>query len=298
MSSKNSHYKNLSEKWTAKHKEVQNTVWTKHKEAFSWLANTLSPKQLIAGSLGGIMLLAQPATVLLPAPHLLLEAQHKMAGELDSNTKLVIDLWNIVPVEMRSFSEEEEQKITETLNHHFGFRVSAELSGIRLNRNYGYIGAEQHLMLYPGDSIYTHFDSDQEANLYASIGMAPGLGAWGYFAQSKEQLTQKDRDKEKYYIAVQTFLSPGFYDNVKKYNEFYKYLKMLVINPHTGRSIITVVGDAGPGQLTGKHLGGSPEVMKYLERQDGNRKGPVLYFFIDDPKDLIPLGPISDTIKL
>ena len=25
----------------------------------------------------------------------------------------------------------------------------------------------------------------------------------------------------------------------------------------------------------------------------GPRKGPVLYFFIDDPKDEIPLGPIS-----
>ena len=33
--------------------------------------------------------------------------------------------------------------------------------------------------------------------------------------------------------------------------------------------------------------------MKYLERVDGKAKGPVLYFFIDDPNDIIPLGPIK-----
>ena len=54
-----------------------------------------------------------------------------------------------------------------------------------------------------------------------------------------------------------------------------------------------VIGDAGPAVWTGKHLGGSPEVMYYLEREDGARRGPVLYFFIDDPQDLVPLGPIQ-----
>jgi hypothetical protein len=57
--------------------------------------------------------------------------------------------------------------------------------------------------------------------------------------------------------------------------------------------MVVVVGDAGPAEWTGKHLGGSPEVMKYLERVDGAQKGPVLYFFIDDPGDKIPLGPIE-----
>ena len=33
--------------------------------------------------------------------------------------------------------------------------------------------------------------------------------------------------------------------------------------------------------------------MSYLERFDGAQKGPVLYFFIDDPEDKIPLGPIN-----
>jgi len=34
-------------------------------------------------------------------------------------------------------------------------------------------------------------------------------------------------------------------------------------------------------------------VMKHLERVDGRQKGPVLFLFIDDPKDSVPLGPID-----
>ena len=35
--------------------------------------------------------------------------------------------------------------------------------------------------------------------------------------------------------------------------------------------------------------------MKYLERVDGAQKGPVLYFFVNDPFDNVQLGPIEIT---
>ena len=68
---------------------------------------------------------------------------------------------------------------------------------------------------------------------------------------------------------------------------------MVLVNPNNGKAIVVDVGDAGPAEFTGKHLGGSPEVMRYLERVDGAQKGPVLYYFIDDPGDKIPLGPLE-----
>ena len=68
---------------------------------------------------------------------------------------------------------------------------------------------------------------------------------------------------------------------------------MLVVNPHNGKAIVVVIADAGPAQWTGKQLGGSPEVMKYLERYDGTQVRGVLYFFIDDPNNEVPLGPID-----
>jgi hypothetical protein len=106
-------------------------------------------------------------------------------------------------------------------------------------------------------------------------------------------MTQKDIDREKYYIAVQTFLAPGWSEHTREYYNFFRYRKMLVVNPENGKGIVAVIGDAGPAEFTGKHLGGSPEVMQYLDRHDGRAKGPVLYFFINDPEDKVPLGPVT-----
>jgi hypothetical protein len=198
-----------------------------------------------------------------------------------------------LPEEVGPLTTDQEATISGVLSREYGFDVRPEIDGIRLNRSYGYIGAEQHLMRYPGDTMASHFATTDEAFTYGKSGMAPGRGAWGYFATSKYEMTQKDIDREKYYLAVQTFLAPGFHDNVKKYVDFFKYRKMLVVNPQNGKAMVVVIGDAGPAQWTGKQLGGSPEVMKYLERVDGRAKGAVLYFFINDPDDKIPLGPVE-----
>ena len=98
---------------------------------------------------------------------------------------------------------------------------------------------------------------------------------------------------EKYYIAVPTFLSKDFNSRFTEYRDFYKYRKMLIVNPNNGRAIVVDIADAGQAESTGKQLGGSPEVMHYLERFDGSLKGPVLYFFINDPDDKINLGPVT-----
>ena len=87
--------------------------------------------------------------------------------------------------------------------------------------------------------------------------------------------------------------SPGFAERVGKYRDFYKFRKMVVVNPKTGQAVVTDIADAGPAEFTGKHLGGSPEVMDALGLATGPRKGAVLYFFIDDPKDQVRLGPIK-----
>lgn len=175
-------------------------------------------------------------------------------------------------------------------------KASASLNGLRLNRSYGLIGAEQHLARYPGDSMATHFDNPEDSTKYYSSGMAPGLGAWGYFTTSRAHMTPEDVAREKYYLAVQTFLAPDFNLRVAEYRDFFKFRKMLVVNPHNGKSVVAAVADAGPAEWTGKHLGGSPEVMKHLQRVDGRARGPVLYFFIDDPDDKIPLGPVEPLI--
>lgn len=287
--SNNQHYQKLHQKWSSKKNGLQKQLWGKHEKALNWI-NT-NAKQLMVGSFGSLMLLTAPVAPFLPASTL--SSPHALIKDTEPNEKLVHDLDPVVPKDVRDLIPQEEEHIAAVLSKDFGMPVSAVLDGKRLNRSYGFIGAEQHLMRYPGDTMETHFSSQEEREKYYASGMAPGKGAWGYFASSQAEITEKDIQREKYYIAVQTFLAPEFLSRVGEYRDFFKFRKMLVVNPQNGKAVVAVIGDAGPAVWTGKHLGGSPEVMRHLERVDGKQRGPVLYFFIDDPDDTIPLGPIN-----
>ncbi len=287
------HYEHLKNKWLDRQKELQKSLWEKHKDALHWFVMHLPGKHhLIAGSLSSLMLATAPTVQAFTIPKIII-AREAIAADIDKNIFLINDLANVVPSEVRPLRPEEEERIASILSTRFGFRVAPELEGKRLNRSYGYIGAEQHLARYPGDNMATHFAPPEDAEKYYSSGMAPGLGAWGYFASSRDVMTKLDSDREKYYIAVQTFLAPHFTENVSDHYNFFKFRKMLVVNPQNGKALMADIGDAGPAEWTGKSLGGSPEVMKYLERVDGRGRGPVLYFFVDDRDDTIPLGPVE-----
>lgn len=280
--SKKPQYEHLREKWTARQKAAEDNFWDSH-------AHSL--KQLAIGSLGGLMLFSSPPGQ--TAMQNLIVSRDDVLKGYDKNVLLAAQLSGQLPQEVRPLDFGEEKTISDTLSRNFGFKVTAEVNNIRLNRNFGLIGGEQHLYRYPGDNIYAHADNTIDWAKYSDAGIAPGLGAWGYFAPSKEEFTESDKLKERYYLAIQTFLIPGYGENVSKYRDFFKFRKMLVVNPKTGQAVVAVIGDAGPSEWTGKHLGGSPEVMDALGLAEGLRKGPVLYFFIDETKDEVPLGPIK-----
>ncbi|HUD44305.1 MAG TPA: hypothetical protein VMR41_02050 [Patescibacteria group bacterium] len=297
-----SHYENLKDKWTDKEQSLHKRLWQKHKEALTWFLH--QSKNVTVGSAGSLLLFMGSPALQIPVTQAVQinqpsldnnqsQANQSQFTSMDKTTFLISDLYNKLPKDVVPLTTEQEDRIAAILSVRFGIVVKAELDGKRLNRSYGLIGEEQHLARFPGDSMDTHFTSDDDAKNYWSSGMAPGLGAWGYFASSSATLTPEDILREKYYIAVPTFLSPGYDSDVAGYNAFYKYRKMLVVNPQNGKAIVADVADSGPAEWTGKHLGGSPEVMVYLNRQDGSEKGPVLYFFIDDPNDQVPLGPID-----
>ena len=284
------HYEHLKNKWTDRHKGLQERLWNKHKESLDWFLK--NSKQFVVGSLGGLVLLSNSGLAN-PAKVPLSYANEQPAKNLDKKIFLISDLSKILPPEVVPLTPDQEKTIAQVLSQTFGFKVTTEMQGKRLNRNYGLIGAEQHLALYPGDGMNTHLDNPNDVSKFYSSGMAPGLGAWGYFAFSKGELSDLDKQREKYYIAVPTFLSEDFNSRFVEYRDFFKYRKMLVVNPNNGKAIIADIADSVPSSWTGKHLGGSPEVMAYLERYDGSQRGPVLYFFIDDKDDKIPLGPIN-----
>lgn len=235
---------------------------------------------------------ALTGALLLSAPHLALTTRG--ASQVLSPYELSQDLKDrlsaILPTTDTLLTQDQELKLTDLFRKLFGIDARAQLDGNRLNHSYGYIGAEQHLPRFSGDTASQH-DSLQNA------GITPGRGAWGYFAPSKEALTQDLIQKEKYYVAVQTMYLPDWNLRLTELRDWYKYRKVLVVNPKSGKAIIAVIADAGPASWTGKQFGGSPEVMDYLESKDGKQRGAVVLFFVDDPENKVPLGPLEYNIE-
>lgn len=280
FTSKNPQYEYLRKKWTAHHKALSDNLVDKHL------------RKVALSGLGGLVLLNTTGIGMAP----LVAAQNsgvEITSATSKNKLMAAEILDKLPKEVRKLDKQEEDIIGEILSKNTSLKVLAEIDGKRLNRSYGVIGGEQHLYRYPGDTVYAHARDASDWAMYGGSGIAPGLGAWGYFASSKEAFTKEDEERERYYLAVQTFLSPGFSERVREYRDFYKFRKMLVVNPKTGQAVVAVIGDAGPAEWTGKHLGGSPEVMHELGLAGGPRKGPVLYYFIDDPENKVPLGPIK-----
>lgn len=248
---------------------------------------------LTAGTLGGALLVgtgqahAQPETSFYPK---YLANTLVSTGTVSSDNpqiRLTQQLNIMLPVKKRplpNLTLQEEKVIGKMISKATNVPVVPVLEGERLNHVYGFIGAEQHLMRYPGDSINNHGELTKE-------GMAPNRGGFGYFAP-KEGLTEEAIMREKYYVAVQTLYIPDWKKRLKYLVNWYKWRKVLVVNPDNGKVVVAVVGDAGPAAWTGKHFGGSPEVMYEL---GGKRykKGRVLLYFVDDVDNKIPLGPVN-----
>lgn len=200
---------------------------------------------------------------------------------------LLDSLQQILPQKIGPLDRSQEKTLEQVFQTTIGVNARASLEGEHLNTTYGYIGAEQHLARYPGDTMATH-----PAVASNDEGMAPGLGAWGYFSYSKSQLTDQEIQDEKWYAVVQTLYLPDWNTRQPYLQNWYKYRKVLIVNTVNGNAVVADIADSGPAAFTGKQFGGSPEVMNYL---GGARykKGPVIIFFVDDPENKVPLGPVE-----
>ncbi len=248
-----------------------------------------SAKIISAGALTGTLLLAPPTGISqLPTPADISKDISDFNKDPESplpQKEMIDSLKSMLPSEVRPLARDEERRIEQVVHNLTKISAKAALEGEHLNTSYGYIGAEQHLKRYPGDILENH-------GPYYKEGIAPGLGAWGYFAKSKADLTPQLIETEKWYAVVQTLYLPDWAERHHYLRDWYKYRKVMILNTANGNAVISAIADAGPAAFTGKHFGGSPEVMEYL---GGSRykKGAVLLFFVDDPENKVPLGPVK-----
>lgn len=249
---------------------------------------SLKIKHLVAGaSLAGTILLAPfkaDSLNLLEQP---VEKRLKLglfSGE-EISALIKDKLLSLLTEEKGKLTLKQEEEICQLLKNVLGIDVCSELEGFKLNYNYGLTGYEQHLKRYPGDTLEEHKEELEE-------GIAPGLGAWGYFAPSKKQMSEEDYLKEKYYIAVQTLYFDDWNERSEEIYNFFKHRKMLMVSLETGKAVVVCVADAGPAQWTGKVFGASPETIKALGslKKGGDR---VLLMFVKDKENKVPLGPLD-----
>ncbi|MBI5356220.1 hypothetical protein HZB78_01240 [Candidatus Collierbacteria bacterium] len=257
----------------------------RHPQASDWLLSAgitvgnirssltkLAATGMIAGSL---LAFSPPLT---SADLSLTDSAISLIAASDLRNRLAKSIKELLPDKISDLSKLDEQSISVKVREILGVDAKFELEDQRLNHQYGWMGAEQHLMRFPGDSVPD---------------MAPKTGAWGYFAKSRNDFNDESALREKYYVAVQTLYLPEWNKDYPVLKEWYKYRKVLVVNPNSGRSVVAVIADAGPANWTGKQFGGSPEVMEHLEYVTGKRKGPVILMFVDDPQNKIKLGPVE-----
>jgi hypothetical protein len=208
------------------------------------------------------------------------------SNQVSLNQALIASIGDYLPSQIGPLTRSQEKNLEKIFSDIIGVSTKATLEGEHLNTTYGYIGAEQHLVRYPGDTIRNHdLVSDDE-------GIAPGRGAWGYFAPTKSELSESDIENEKWYAVVQTLYLPDWNSRLRYLRDWYKYRKILIVNTVNGNAVVADIADSGPASFTGKQFGGSPAVMEYL---GGSRykKGPVVVFFVDDPENKVPLGPVE-----
>lgn len=239
-----------------------------------------SAKIISAGALTGTLLLSPPQGLrelpTLPEISRSLTDLNETKNEM-TNRDLVDLLNQSLPEKRRALTRDEERHLSTLFENAFEIKAKGTLEGEHLNTTYGLIGAEQHLKRFQGDSMAVHpkVAIDDE-------GMAPGRGAWGYVPQ----------DVEEWYAVVQTLYLPDWARRQPYLRDWYKHRKVLIVNTQNGNAVVAAIADSGPAAWTGKSFGGSPEVMNYL---GGARykKGPVILFFVDDPENKVPLGPIE-----
>jgi hypothetical protein len=183
-------------------------------------------QQLLAGiAMAGQVAMTSPVLSTSSNHQVLDEKTRQVALDISAqeHQEIIAKLNSYVNSPAGHLERETELYLEQQLSEILGFKVRAELDGHRLNHSLGIMGAEQHLLRFPGDQLVEH-DAYQEA------GMAPNRGAFGWFTENG-QLNKEAILREKYYVAVQLMYLSDWNQNHQELKPWYKFRKMIVINP-------------------------------------------------------------------
>lgn len=174
-----------------------------------------------------------------------------------------------------------EQQLTELL----GFTVSGSLENHSLTFHTGIIESLPHLRRFPTDSLPMH-------QRYVEAGLAHHRGIYGWF-MSDSSLSAQDELRERYFVSLPISTIPEWQTQTQVTSQWFKYRKVIVINPFDARAVVACVADNKATSHLQYQFGGSPELIREGLFWSPTALGKVCVMFVDDQLDLIPLGPIN-----
>ncbi len=180
--------------------------------------------------------------------------------------------------------EDSELYLEQQLSDFLGFEITANLNNHRLLFSTGIMESAPHLKRSPTDTLEAHTN-------YQEAGINRNRSAFGWFSANIEQ-DQEAIAKEKFYISVPLYFHPDWNQKYAELKNWYKFQKIVVINPAERIAVVGVVGDIGPTTYTRRQFAGSPELIHAGKIWSPKTAGRVLILFVDDPENTVPLGPV------
>ncbi|MBU0974347.1 hypothetical protein KKD03_01450 [Patescibacteria group bacterium] len=191
---------------------------------------------------------------------------------------------NLLSLPAGQLENQSELYLEQQLSDLLGFDIVAELDEHRLNHSTGIMSSEAHLKRSPNDKLTNHIN-------LLEAGLDKSRSAFGWFVNHGD-ITQEAEDFEKYYFSLQLYQLQDWNINYKDLKSWYKFRKMVVINPAERIAVVGVVGNIDRKNQFQQQFGASPEIIIKGRIWSPKSKGKVLLMFVDDPKNEVPLGPI------
>lgn len=164
-----------------------------------------------------------------------------------------------------------EQQISELT----GIEITAELDGYQLPYQMGIIKSLPHIKRHPTDSLEAHTHV-----LEAGFSIKRNSYGWSY------------ETPEEYSLSLPLHTFPILPDQRLSAKKWYKFRKMLVINPIERKAVIAAVTDTQFSPVQKYQFGGSPELIRDLHAWSPNTLGHVLIFFLAKT-NTYPYGPVA-----
>lgn len=171
-----------------------------------------------------------------------------------------------------------EQQLSDIL----GCTVVSELEGKRLPFASGRIKALPHLKRFPTDTLSLH-DAVLEA------GLQQHRSRFGWFVNGPE-LTEAVIEQEQYSLTVPLFSLPNWSFEAAELEQFFRWRKVVIVNPFEALAVVGVIGDIGPERWLQYQCGAVPEVIRQLQAWSPKSQGRVVLFLVDDPSNEVQLG--------